>query len=258
MITFFQKPPAIQAFPWNALWLAPLLLLAGSCSRVVQLPIRSNPPKVELNLTVSPSHTPGKYDLTGAANLPDKSQLQIMAVRFLRPAQQASRDLNPKPTYAILAYQIAEVNRNQWQAKLNLWKPARDGTYQESWQFEQADLKLPLKPDPGVTFLVTYAVDEYAKRTLRIEQQLKEQRKVLENGVLLTMVDNRRYVQSLKKLNVDLPEGRTAPPPIKIEDINGGWGRRYLMPGEPPNTIKLDFPEQRRTNALPSPQEFMH
>lgn len=239
-------------------WIMPFLMLAlGGCSKLVHLPIAGAPAKVELQLQVSPASTPGMYEVTGDANLPNDSQLQVMAVRFLHPANQSSRDLNPKPTYAILAYQTVEVNQNKWQATLNLWKPASDGKYQESWQFEQSKLSLPLDADSGVTFLATYAVDDHSKSSLKIDQQLKEQEKILENGVLLTTVDNRRYVQSLKKLNVPLPQGRTTPPPLKIEDINGGWGKRYLMPGEPPNTIKLEFPEKRRTDALPSPKEFM-
>ncbi|MGA7935503.1 MAG: hypothetical protein WCA35_18275 [Kovacikia sp.] len=213
--------------------------------------------EANLKLQVKPNDTMGTYEIVGSANLPDQSRIQVAAVRYLQLSSQAARDLNPKPTYAILAYQTVVVKQGKWETLLNLWKIAPDGQFQENWQLDQSKLIATFVPGTEVVFLATYAVDDLNKSILEFDQQLKAQGKTLENGVLLTTIDNRRYVQFTQKTVVPLPSGKTSPPAERPEDINGGWGKRYLMPGEPPNLIKLDFPENRKTNALPSSAEFM-
>ncbi|WP_421658982.1 hypothetical protein [Leptothermofonsia sp. ETS-13] len=241
---------------WRAGLGLTLLLGTGSCSRLLQLPEQKQASEAELQFQVKPA-APGTYVLTGTTNLPNRSQIRVAAIRYLYPSNRASRELNPKPTYSILAYQAVEVNQGKWQASLNLWKAAQDGRYQEAWQLDQPRLKIALKPESKVVFLATHVVDSRSNHLLKLDQQLRAQGKTLENGVLLTTVDNRRYLQSTQKVAIALPTGKINPPPIRSEDVNGGWGNRYLMPGEPPNPIKLEFPENRKTNALPSPVEFM-
>lgn len=235
-------------------------IVAGlsGCSTLLKLPLeKSQLAEAMLNLQVKPESIPGTYTIAGSASLPDQSQIQVAAIRYLQPSSKAARDLNPKPTYAIVAYQTAEVKQGKWQTSLNLWKTAPDGRFQENWQLDQPKLNISFKPDADVIFLATHASDDRSRNLLKFDQKLKSQSKTLENGVLLTTVDNRRYVQSSQKMAISLPTGKTNPPPELPEDINGGWGKRYLMPGEPPNLMKLDFPENRKTNALPSPAEFM-
>jgi hypothetical protein len=253
-----KQSRANSAFCRSAAWagIALLITLSG-CSKLLELPGQKKLSEAELKLQVTPANTPGTYEVTGTTNLPNQSQIRVAAIRFLKPAAQASRDLNPKPTYSILAYQTVEVNQGKWRAALNLWKPAADGRYQETWQLDQPKLNITLDPDSDVVFLATYAIDDRPENVLKFDQRLRQQGKTLENGVLLSTVDNRRYVQSTQKVAIALPTGKTDPPPVRPEDINGGWGNRYLMPGEPPNTIKLEFPKDRQTNALPSMKEFM-
>ncbi|MCL6436206.1 MAG: hypothetical protein K6T90_18765 [Leptolyngbyaceae cyanobacterium HOT.MB2.61] len=241
---------------WGS-WVGLAVLLGmGGCSKLLQLPVPKQVSEAELKFQVTPT-APGTYAIAGTTNLPDQSQVRVAAIRYLYPANRASRDLNPKPTYSILAYQTAAVNQGKWEVSLNLWKTAQDGRYQETWQLDQPKLKMALEPESKVVFLATYVVDNRSNQLLKLDQQLREQGKTLENGVLLTTVDNRRYLQSTQKVAIALPTGKTTPPPIQPEDVNGGWGNRYLMPGEPPNPIRLEFPENRKTNALPSPVEFM-
>ncbi len=253
-----------QAFPRHSIpnylsILIRIILVTGlsGCSKLLELPIQKQPSEATLQFQVTSANKPGAYTITGNTNLPDKGQIKIAAIRYLHPTSQASRDLNPKPTYAILAYQVAEVNQGKWQTNLDLWKIASTGSYQESWQLDQSKLKISLQPDSEVVFLATYTIDSQANNILKLDQQPREKGKTLENGILLTLVDNQRYVQSTQKLAIALPTGKTIPPPVLPEDINGGWGDRYLMPDEPPNSIKLQFPTDRKTNSLPLPEEFM-
>lgn len=234
-----------------------LATLLSSCSAILLLKPSSRLSSANLDFKVAPSSSPGTYSISGNTDLPEGSQVRVAALRYLHADSQASRDLNPKPTYAILAYQTAEVQQGKWQANLNLWKVAQDGKFQETWQLEQPQLKMTFKPDSEVVFVATNAIESRADLVQRLDQQLKKQGKTLENGLVLTLPENQRYIRASQLLAIALPTGSTTPPGIRPEDINGGWGNRFLMPEESQNPIKLEMPENRRTNALPSPQEFL-
>jgi hypothetical protein len=218
--------------------------------------------KAKLQLQVTPAATPGTYTVVGQTDLPDKTSLRIAAVRYLYPTNPASQKLNAKPTYAILAYQTARVQQGQWQANLTLWQAATDGRYQESWQFDppalgQTAVALEVKPAPEVTFVVSPAPGDKADPIQQLEQQLKTQGKVLASELVRRNEDGDRYVQASQTLAISLPTGSTTPPAPRPDDINGGWGRRYLFPPEPQNPYLLEFPKHRRTDAPAKPQEFM-
>jgi hypothetical protein len=222
--------------------------------------LRRSPEKlsdITLKFQVSASSAPGTYEIGGTSNLPNKSQIRVAAIRYLRPTKQASQDLNPKLTYSILSYQTAEVRDGKWQTALSLWKPAADGRYQEAWQLEQSHLGLTFSPASDVFFMANYVMSDRTQTVLQLDQELQKQGKTLENGILLTTVDNRRYVQSGETMAIALPTGGTTPPAMPAEDINGGWGDRFLMPPEPENTIQLEFPANRRTNAPAALGEFL-
>lgn len=234
-----------------------LLLLVSGCSQTVQSPTEKRLSTTDLDIKVTASTTPGAYSVSGSTDLPDQSQIRVAAIRYLHPDKQASRDLNPKPTYSILAYQTTRVNQGKWQAALNLWQVAADGRFQEAWQIDKPQLNLDLKPDKEVVFLAINGVDIQPAVLQKIDQQLRKQGKTLENGVILNTVDSQRYLQAGQTIAIALPTGKTDPPPVKPEDINGGWGNRFLMPEEAQNPIRLEFPEKRRTDAPPSPKEFL-
>lgn len=233
-----------------------LLLLTSGCSQLLG---RSSQQlgTTELNLQVKPASSPGTYTTTGTTDLPNGSQIRVAAIRYLHPQQPASRDLNPKPTYAFLDYQVAEVKQGKWEIQLNLWNVAKDGRFQETWQLEQPKLELALKPDDEVVFLATNAIELRSDLVRRLDEQLRKRGKTLENGEVLTTPENQRYIQAGQVLAIALPTGVTTPPGIKPEDINGGWGNRFLMPPEAQNPIKLEMPKERRTNSLPAPKEFL-
>lgn len=233
------------------------LKLSG-CSVLPKLSLpEKQKPNLELQLQVKPDNQPGVYTITGSINIPDQSEIQVAVIRYLQMSNQASRNLNPKPTYALLAYQTAEVKQGKWKALVNLWKTAPDGRFQENWQLEQQKLKTSFIPNAEVVFLVTHATSHVVGGIPKFDQQFKAQRKTLENGVLLTTIDNYQYVQLTQNLVIPLPSGQTNQLPENLEDINGGWGKRYLMPNEPPSQMELGFPSNRRTNALPSLAEFV-
>lgn len=237
-----------------------LLILNTGCSQLPftaqQLPslLPSLSTNVNFQLRVTPSGRPGVYTVEGNTNLPDSSRIAVAAIRYLRSDKPLSQSLSPNQTYSILAYQDVEVNKGKWQATLNLWKVAPNGQFQEAWQLEQSKLRLSLEPETEVTFLATLAPTDSLSET---EQQLEKQGIKLVSSVVRNTSDGEQYVQASQVLPIALPTGQTTPPSQRPEDVNGGWGPRYLLLPEPPNPNKLERPNKRRTDAPLSPAEFL-
>lgn len=260
---FFQKKVLTQP-TWPRLrgvtTLGLLLVLTTGCSQVSlkaqKLPslLPDFSTNANFKLSVTPSARPGVYTVAGTTNLPDKSRIAIAAIRYLRTTQPLDQSVKPHLTYSILAYQDVTVNQGKWQTNLNLWKVAPNGSFQETWQLEQSKLGLKLEPESGVTFLATV---EPTDSLSELEQQLKKQGIKLVSNVVRNTVEGEQYIQANQILSVALPTGQTTPPPQRPEDVNGGWGPRYLLIPEPPNTNKFEQPNKRRTNAPLSPGEFL-
>lgn len=239
---------------------------------------------------------PGIYELKGSTALPEGSQLAIAALRYLKldpdavsnpleledglktkqistfpihlspdtedepaAAQLSSRKrrMALKPSYIILDYQPVTVQEGQWQTELNLWQVAKDGRYQESWQLHQEKLALQWKAEPEVIFLATLLIDGAADRLQVLQNQLAERQLILNRTLIQTSLEGEQYFQSMQLLKVALPQSKTAPPPLQVQDINGGWGRRYLLVEQDPLPGTLAFPDQRHSDAPGSPQEFI-
>lgn len=237
-----------------------LLILNTGCSQlsgtVQQLPnlLPGFSAEANFQLRVAPSGRLGVYTVTGSTNLPDQSQITVAAVRYLRPANPLAQNVSPNPTFSILAYQDVEVNKGKWQAALNLWKVAPNGQFKEAWQLDQSKLGLTFTPEPEVTFLAT--VDPITSLS-KLESLLEKQGIKLVSSVVRNTSDGEQYIQATQVLPVALPTGRTTPPLQRPEDINGGWGPRFLLIPEPPNTNKFEQPDKRRTTAPLSPAELL-
>jgi hypothetical protein len=234
----------------------PVVLLLNGCSQLRDL-LQGKFAKADIQFQVTPAKSPGHYEITGKADLPDRTEVRVAALRYLYPTTLASQSLNPKPTYSILAYQNAKVDKGKWQTQLNLWQAAPDGRWQEYWQLHEPKLKLPLKPDNDVVFLVTLALGDKVGPIDQVQQSLRERRKDLDSSVIRQNLAGDRFLQVTQVLPVALPTGSTAPPPLEDKDINGGWGRRYIIPPEEPNPNNMEFPANRRTNANPAIDEFV-
>lgn len=237
-----------------------LLTVSTGCSQlqstVRQLPtlLPNLSSDANFQLRVTPSGRSGVYTVAGNTNLPDKSRITVAAVRYLRPNKPVSPTLTPNLTYSILAYQDVKVNDGKWQTTLNLWKTAPNGQFKEAWQVEQSKLGLTFTPEPEVTFLAT--VDPITSLS-KLETQLEKQGIKLVSNVVRNTAEGEQFVQAIQVLPIGLPTGQTTPPPLRPEDVNGGWGPRYLLIPEPPNTNKFEQPSKRRTNAPLSPAELL-
>lgn len=237
-----------------------LLILNTGCSQVLftarQLPSLLPGLSTEANfqLRVTSSGRSGVYKVEGSTNLPDESSIAVAAIRYLRPDKRPSSSLSLNQTYSILAYQDVEVNKGKWQATLNLWKVAPNGQFQEAWQLEQSKLGLTFIPETDVLFLATLAPTDSLSET---EQQLQKQGIKLVSSVVRNTSDGERYVQASQVLPVALPTGQTTPPKQRPEDVNNGWGPRFLLIPEPPNTNDFEKPSKRRTDAPLSPAELL-
>lgn len=212
--------------------------------------------EIDLQLSVTPARS-GVYRIAGKTNLPDDARLAIAAVRYLEPDQPAAISSEARPSYSILAYQTVAVMDGQWQTELNLWQVADDGRYREPWQIEQEALRLGLEPSEDVIFLATLNPVGKVEQLPALEQQLRDKKLRVGGRFLYTAADGQQYVQVHQVKPVDLPAGRTSPPARRPEDLNGGWGERYLMPGEPPNPYVLEQPTDRQTNAPMRREEFL-
>lgn len=240
--------------------LALLLVLTTGCQEVSlkagQLP--SLLPDLSTNanfqMSVTPSERAGIYTVAGTTNLPNESRIAIAAIRYLQVSKPPSKEIKPQRTYSIVAYQDIEVKEGKWQATLNLWKVAPNGQYKEAWQLEQSKLGLELEPEPKMLFLATV---EPTDSLSELEQQLQKQGIKLVSNIVRNTVEGEQYVQDSQVLTVALPTGQTTAPPPRPNDLNGGWGPRYLLIDEPPNTNKFEQPNKRRTNAPLHPGEYL-
>ncbi len=237
--------------------LTPWVLALTSCSSLPFADRNTTLPLVEAELTVQPTNQPGTYTLIGKTDFPDRSPLRVAAVRYLYPTNPVSQALGSKPTYAILAYASTTVEKGNWTVPLTVWQTAPNGQYQESWQITQSELKLDLKPAENLVFVATLAPGDKADTLQQLEQNLLKNQKSLSPEIIRRSGADDRFLQIVQIVEAKLPTGSTQAPTQDPNDLNGGWGNRFLMPDEPPNPNNLEFPENRRTNAKPDPKEFM-
>jgi hypothetical protein len=208
-----------------------------------------------LTFTVN-SRLPGVYAIAGKTNLPEKTQITVAAIRYLYPTTSAAKNFNPNPTYAVLAYQPTEVNKGTWQTTLNLWETGADGRFQESWQLDQKKLNWTVAPADEVVFLATLAPVDRSDQLEQLESQLAKKNIQLSRKLVYGTADGQQYLQVSQTMAIALPTGNTTPPSLRPEELNGGWGNRFLIPPEPQNPIKLELPKERRTNAPVTAEEF--
>ncbi|MDB9524399.1 hypothetical protein PN498_00240 [Oscillatoria sp. CS-180] len=235
-----------------------VVAISSGCRSVPFNPFRSQPniDNIELSLDVKADEQPGSYTLSGEVDLPDTTKLTVMAVRYLELEQSPLTVLEAKPTYSILDYEIVEIEDGDWETQLFLWRQSPDGEFKEAWQLQTDKLELAVEPEDEIFFLATLTpFDDLAA----IERQLASENRGISNQLIQTTIEGRRYLQTGKALTIGLPEGETAPVVLREEeDINGGWGNRFLELPDLPNERQLDFPENRRTNAPSVSEEFLY
>ncbi|NJP10953.1 MAG: hypothetical protein HC866_16955 [Leptolyngbyaceae cyanobacterium RU_5_1] len=210
------------------------------------------------NLTIAVTESAdGVYEIIGKTDMPEGSEVAVAAVRYLNPGDRSAQDPDPKLTYSILDYKLLQVEKGKWQTTLKLWQAAADGRFQEVWQQDQTQLGLSLKPEKEVVFLATLAPPGQVDQLQNLEQQLAKHKLKLDNGLIRTTANGQQYVQVGQTRKIPLPTGNTTPPTLGSEEINGGWGNRFLLPLEPQNPYKLKRPETRKTNAPAKPEDFL-
>ena len=269
ILQYFSRPssPSPSVFQHSGVKqsrkLLPGLLVGGllapmGCAPVelpIDLPLAMIQPKlkaVSLIWQVMTLSQPGAYRLSGNTDLPDKTQITIIALRYLYPVAAAMQQFNSRPTYSILDYQSASVEQGNWQTQINLWQVAPDGKFQETWQLDQQRLATRFNPTKQVVFLVTLAPID---RIAAVQQQLAAKGQMLSQQSIRS-ADGETYAEFHQTVAVPLPTGSTQVPP-QLEAENFGWGRRYLIPQEPQNPTQLEQPTQPQTDAPTKPEEFL-
>lgn len=216
-----------------SLFLGIALFLSTSCARQPDLSESESPNSGILTLQAQASSRPGSYVVDGRADLPDSTRVTISAVRFLRPGDQ-------QPVYSILDRQIAEVLNGQWQVTLNLWQVAADGRYQEAWQLQQDELGAALGLGTEVTFVSTVDLDSQQPD---LREELRQRFEGLEGSLIQVTSEGRQYLQATQARAMDLPSGQTDLPPSHPDDGNLGWGDRYLLGADTPQTTTSNIPD---------------
>ena len=235
-----------------------IAILASSCTPAQRTKLLFRPQldfdKADLSIQVESTGRPGEYALFGKADLPRGTELTVAAIRYLH-LSQSPLQTNPRPTYSILAYDVVKMQSDSWQTRLPLWQVAPDGVFKETWQINELDLQLAVEPDDQVLFLVTLAPIHNLQE---IERQLASGNQQFASQFVQISPAGSRYLQTGQTLIVDLPSGKTNPLSDRPEDINGGWGNRYLPLPDPPNTRQLEFPDHRQTNAPVAQEELLY
>ena len=221
--------------------------------------------KVEMKIgDVQPISSKGIYNVVGSTNLPESSKITVAAVRYLRPVSGQTETLLNSDTNtnrSILARQIVEVKQGQWEAALNLWQVSPDGSFQEVWQANPAQIRL--FPESGVTFVAIFdpatqseQPDNQKSQKLKLENQQLEK---LESKLIRFTNEGEKYLQVSQTLTVPIPTGKTIPPRRQPEDLNGGWGNRYQIPPQSIASKSILLPpiKNRQTNAYVTPSEFL-
>jgi hypothetical protein len=231
-----------------------LLVTNYGCTQKTQSEV-----KLEIK-NVQSSGGNGVYKIEGSTNLPEFSQVAITAVRYLRDNDTLSEDADLDADRSILDRKIVEVKQGQWEADLNLWRVSPDGSYKEIWQKNQTNKQIP---DQEVTFTVTFDPQSQVQRTQKQDNQTSVQSEpqvqLVEGKSLRFTNQGERYVQASQSKAVPLPAGKTVPPQQLAEDVNDGWGNRYIIQ---PETVASNFtpPElskSRQTTAPLSTLEFL-
>lgn len=225
-----------------------LMTIAASCSsgKILKPRLQPSPNLASLDLQIEPASQPGGYILSGNADLPDGSKITVIAMRYLRLKQTSAKTQQSQTTYSILDYDVVDIDGKRWQTQLALWRVAANGQFQEAWQIHQPELELAVEPEDQVVFLTTLAsIDDFRAS----EQQLARRELEFASRFVRTTEAGQPYLQIGEAMPVDLPQEKTHPVAISPEDINGGWGNRFLELPDPPNTRQLEFPDQRQTNA---------
>ncbi len=229
------------------------------CTSVPSATQRATLPSAQTEMRVKPGAGPGRYEVSGKTAFPDRTALRVAAIRYLYPSSPGSTSqiLGARPTYSILAYNDSAIVENgSWTVPLSLWQTSSNGQPLETWQITQASLNLQVKPDEKVVFVATLAPGIKVDALQSLEQQLLSKNQELDPMVVSRTVNGDRFLQMMQTVDAALPTGK----PVSLsnpEDLNGGWGNRFLMPDEPPNPNNLEFPANRRTNAAPREREYL-
>ncbi len=141
-----------------------IVVLNTACSLINVGVSQAPPPSGDL-LTidqVTETGEPGRFLLSGKANLPGEADLTVSAVRRLNSANSDAEE-GTTSLYGILDRKTATLEEGRWQTTLTLWEPSTVGYYQEPWQRPESPLGKTARPDPTVDFLLTVEPEAFER-----------------------------------------------------------------------------------------------
>lgn len=205
-------------------------------------------------MQVSKLNAPGRYQVSGDIALVNDTELGVAALRYLTLTDPVADNPAGSRTYAVLDYAVVEVNDGAWQTELDLWQVGANRQFQEGWQEYSDRLDWSVVPDEEVIFLT---IPTPTKSLAELEQKLRNRQQRIDESLLRQTLEGDLYAEIAYVETIALPAGSTVRPQPGPLDINGGWGRRYLLQPESPNPNTLEEPSDRRTTAPPAAEEFL-
>lgn len=243
-----QKPAKAKLMK---LALASALLLMQGCRASW---VQKRFPAVTAQMEVIKLNAPGRYQVSGTTGLSENTKMGVAAVRYLTLTKPVSSNPAGRRVYALLDYEVTEVDDGIWQTDLDLWEAGPSGDFQEGWQGYGDRLGWSVVPDEEIVFLT---IPTPTKDLAELEQRLRNRQYRLDDALLRQTFEGERYAEVTYVDAIPLPVGGTAITQQRPHDINGGWGRRYLLQPESPNPNTLERPSDRLTTAPPTPEEFL-
>jgi hypothetical protein len=222
-------------------WLLGLLLLTG-CSQLATWGLWTQATQFILINDVQLTQTPGRYRVSGEANLADGVLIAVSAVRPLKIGKDIhSEGMEPATRYSILDRQLVPVVSGTWQTELTL-AAAKSGNY-ETWQTTYQGIQGSVTPALGVNFMATL---DPGLQPDGLAQRLLQDTTGFAQGHIRLNDDGELFAVAMRTLEIAPPAdgeivaSTTRPAPVSREQPQPADGVPSLSSNrEPASTLPL-------------------
>ncbi len=166
--------------------------------------------RAELTIEVEQLGSPGAFRVGGTTNLPEGTELEIVAVRQVRYQSQAVGNSAVAPfVNVILDRDIVNVEWGEWEATMQVYELRPDGRYQEVWESQTDVTALSRTFNEPVEFLAVLSLDRQGDNFFA---ELDNRYLDLEGPLVQFDADNNFYYAASESRFVPLPQDRLQDP----------------------------------------------
>ncbi|NJK72226.1 MAG: hypothetical protein HC926_02315 [Synechococcaceae cyanobacterium SM2_3_60] len=132
-------------------------VLLGMCLVGCAEPVRR---QAELTIEVEQLGSPGAFRVGGITNLPEGTELEVVAVRQVRYQSQAVGNSALAPfVNVILDREVVNVEWGEWETIMQVYELRPDGRYQEVWESQTDVTALSRTFNEPVEFLAVLSLE---------------------------------------------------------------------------------------------------